>query len=129
MLLLMQPQVKTLLDSQAKNAQGMSTLPDKFINQPIIGPDNPTKTQVNSGSLTPVDLPTRANCNPKDVQKDTQWQNGAAEQCVRALKDALDLTIPKESGYLDFSEFRTLLVKCADMINSHPIGVTLINED
>ena len=58
-----------------------------------------------------------------------QWQNGAAEQSVRALKDALDLTIPNGSGYLDFSEFHTLPVKCADMINSHPIGVTLIDED
>ena len=58
-----------------------------------------------------------------------QWQNGAVEQRVCTLKDALDLTIPNGSGYLDFSEFRTLLVKCADMINSHPIGVTLIDED
>ena len=104
MLLLMQPQVKTLLDSQAKNAQGMSTLPDKFINWPIIGPDNPTKTQVNSGSLTPADLPTRTNYNPKDVEKDTQWQNGAAEQHVHALKDALELTMPNDSGHLDFSD-------------------------
>ena len=58
-----------------------------------------------------------------------QWQNRAAEQRVCALKDALDLTIPNGSGHLDFSEFRTLLVKCADLINSHPIGVTLIDED
>ena len=58
-----------------------------------------------------------------------QWQNGAAEQRVRALKDALDLTIPNGSVYFDFSEFRTLLVKCADLINSRPIGVTLIVED
>ena len=48
MLLLMQPQVKTLLDSQpvgktkAKNVQGMSTLPEEFINRPIIGPDHST---------------------------------------------------------------------------------------
>ena len=58
-----------------------------------------------------------------------QWQNGAAKQRVRPLKDALDLTIPNGSSYLDFSEFRTLLVKCAVLINSRPIGVTLIDED
>ena len=29
----------------------MLTLPDMFTNRPTIGPDNPTKTQVNSGSL------------------------------------------------------------------------------
>ena len=51
-----------------------------------------------------------------------QWQNRAAEQRVCALKDALDLTIPNGSGYLDFSEFCTLLVKCADLINSRPIA-------
>ena len=56
MLLMMQPQVKTLLDSQpvgkkkAKNVQqGMSTLPEEFINRPIIGPDNST----NLASLSP----------------------------------------------------------------------------
>ena len=56
MLLLMQPQVKTLLDSQpvgkkkAKNVQqGMLTLPEEFINWPIIGPDNST----NLASLSP----------------------------------------------------------------------------
>ena len=56
-------------------------------------------------------------------------ENGAAEQRVRALKDALDLTMPNGAGYLDFSEFCTLLVKCADLIKSHPIEVTLIDED
>ena len=105
MLLMMQPQVKTLLDSQpvgkkkAKSVQqGMSTLPEEFMNWPIIGPNNPTKTQVNSGSLSSANSPKRTNCNVKDVGKDT----------------------PNGSGYLDFSEFHTLLVKCADMINSHP---------
>ena len=58
-----------------------------------------------------------------------QWQNGAAEQRVCALKDTLDLTMPNGASYLDFSKFRTLLVKCADLINSRPIGVTLIDED
>ena len=28
-----------------------------------------------SGNLNPADLPTRTNCNPKDVEKDTTWQN------------------------------------------------------
>ena len=41
----------------------------------------------------------------------------------------MDLTMPNGACYLDFSEFRTLLVKCADLINSHPIEVTLIDED
>ena len=48
---------------------------------------------------------------------------------MHALKDALDLMMPNGAGYLDFTEFRTLLVKCADLINSRPIGVTLIDED
>ena len=47
-----------------------------------------------------------------------QWQNGAAEQRVHTLKDTLDLTILNGSGYLDFSKFCTLLVKCADLMNS-----------
>ena len=49
MLLLMQPQVKSHLDSQpvgkkkAKNAQqGVLTIPEEFLNWPIIGPDNST---------------------------------------------------------------------------------------
>ena len=58
-----------------------------------------------------------------------QWQNRAAEQRVRALKDALDLMMPNRAGYLDFTEFRTLLVKFADLINSDSIGMTLIDED
>ena len=37
--------------------------------------------------------------------------------------------MPNGASYLDFTEFMTLLVKCADLINSHPIGVTLIDED
>ena len=37
--------------------------------------------------------------------------------------------MPNGAGYLDFTEFRTLLVKCTDLINSRPIGVTLIDED
>ena len=56
MLLMMQPQVKTLLDSQpvgkkkAKNVQqGMSTLPEEFMNRPIFAPDNST----NLASLSP----------------------------------------------------------------------------
>ena len=48
---------------------------------------------------------------------------------MRALKDTLDLTMPDGAGYLDFSEFQMLLVKCADLINSCPIRVTLIEED
>ena len=58
-----------------------------------------------------------------------QWQNRAAEQRVRALKDALDLMMPNRAGYLDFTEFRKQLIKRADLINSCPIGVTLIDED
>ena len=29
-----------------------------------------------AGNLNPADLPTRTNCNAKDVEKDTPWQNG-----------------------------------------------------
>ena len=56
MLLLIQPQVKILLDSQpvgkkkAKDAQqGVLTIPEESINRPIIGPDNST----NLASLSP----------------------------------------------------------------------------
>ena len=37
--------------------------------------------------------------------------------------------MPQESACLDIIEFRTLLVKCADMINSRPIGVLLAEDD
>ena len=47
MLLLMQPQVKSLLDSvpvgkkKAKNCQqGISTIPKEFLDQPIVGPES-----------------------------------------------------------------------------------------
>ena len=89
MFLLMQPQVKNLLDTQfvgkkkVKNTQGMSTLPDEFTNRPTVGPDNPAKTQVNSGSLTPADLPARTNYNPKDVEKDT-----VAKWCCKSNRSA-----------------------------------------
>ena len=49
MLLLMQPQVKSLLDSvpvgkkKAKNSQqGVTTIPKEFLDRPIVGPDNST---------------------------------------------------------------------------------------
>ena len=37
--------------------------------------------------------------------------------------------MPLGSNCLDFIEFRTLLTKCADMINSRPIGVLLAEDD
>ena len=55
MFLLMQTQVRTLLDSQpgekakVKTIQGMFTLLDKFTNRSTIGPNSPIKIQVNSG--------------------------------------------------------------------------------
>ena len=58
-----------------------------------------------------------------------QWQNRAAEQRVRGLKDTLELTMSSGSGYLDNVEFRTLLVKCADLMNSRPLCVMLGEED
>ena len=78
MFLLMQPQVRTLLDSQpggkekAKTIQGMFILPDKFTNRQTIGPNSPTKIQVKSCNLSPADVTTRINYNPKDMEKDTQ---------------------------------------------------------
>ena len=49
MLLLMQPQVKSLLDSvpvgkkRGNNSQqGVSTIPKEFLDRPIVGPDNST---------------------------------------------------------------------------------------
>ena len=58
-----------------------------------------------------------------------QWQNGTAEQRVQALKVPLKATMPPETTTLDLIEFRTLLTKCADMINSRPIGVLLTEDD
>ena len=57
------------------------------------------------------------------------WQKSTAEHRVQALKDAFKLTMPRGSACLDFIEFRMLLVKCTDMINSHPIGVLLAEDD
>ena len=37
--------------------------------------------------------------------------------------------MPQGSACLDFIEFRTLLTKFADMINSRPIGVLLAKDD
>ena len=37
--------------------------------------------------------------------------------------------MPPGTACLDFIEFRTLLTKCADMINSRPIGVLLAEDD
>ena len=51
-----------------------------------------------------------------------QWQNGSAEQRVRGLKDTLELTMTHGSASLDYAEFRTLLVNCADRMNSRPLG-------
>ena len=58
-----------------------------------------------------------------------QWQNGTAEQWVWALKDTLELTMCPGSNCLYFIEFRTLLTKCADIINSRPIWVLLAEDD
>ena len=52
-----------------------------------------------------------------------QWQNGTAEQRVRGLKCALEIVMKQGSASLDYVEFRTLLVQCADKMNSRPIGV------
>ena len=37
--------------------------------------------------------------------------------------------MPPGTASLDFIEFRMLLTKCADMINSRPIGVLLAEDD
>ena len=111
MFLLMQPQFRTLLDSQpggkekVKNIQGMFTLQDKFTNRPTIGPDIPTKTQADSSGLTPIDLLARANYNLKGVEKDTQGQKDAAGQLIRTIKSALDLTMLSDAGCLNLYEF------------------------
>ena len=47
------------------------------------------------------------------MKKDTQWQKGAAEQLIRAFKDALDLTMLNDAGYLDLYESRTLSIEHA----------------
>ena len=88
MYLLMQSQVRTLLDFQpgrkekVKTIQGMLILPDEFTNQQPIGSVSPPKTQLKSGCLSSADLTTRITYNPKDVEKDTQWKNNAAQQLV-----------------------------------------------
>ena len=108
MLLLMQPQVKTLLDSQpggkekVKTIQGMFTLPEEFTNRSAIGPNN-----------------------PKDVEKDTQGQKDAAEQLVHAFKNPLDLTMLNDAGYLNLYKFQTLFIGCAQ---SEQIGQEVLIE-
>ena len=52
-----------------------------------------------------------------------QWQNSTTEQQVRGLKDALEIVMKQGSASLDYIEFRTLLVHCADKMNSRLIGV------
>ena len=46
-----------------------------------------------------------------------------------SLKVALETKMPPRTACLDFIKFRTLLIKCADMINSCPIGVLLAEDD
>ena len=58
-----------------------------------------------------------------------QWQNGSAEQRVRALKDILELLMAQGSASLNYVEFRTLLVNCADRMNSRPLGAMLTEGD
>ena len=58
-----------------------------------------------------------------------QWQNGSAEQRVRALKDILDILMAQGSASLNYAEFRTLLVNCADRMNSRPLGTMLTEGD
>ena len=54
-----------------------------------------------------------------------QWQNGSAEQRVRALKEIMELLMAPDSTSLNYAEFRTLLVNCADRMNSRPLGAML----
>ena len=50
------------------------------------------------------------------------WQNGLVEKRVQKLKECLELVMPEGSPNLNFNEFRILLTKCADMMNSRPLG-------
>lgn len=50
------------------------------------------------------------------------WQNGNAEKRVQKLKECLELLMPQGSPNLNFNEFRILLTKCADLMNSRPLA-------
>ena len=51
----------------------------------------------------------------------SQWQNGLAEQAVRALKDTLRQVTTGSS--LNFAELFCLLQKIANTINDRPLGL------
>ena len=57
----------------------------------------------------------------KHAHTQSQWQNGRAESCVRALKKTMRHLY--KGNDLSFGEFQALLSLCADRINDRPLGV------
>ena len=54
-------------------------------------------------------------CSP-----DAPWQNGCSEGLIKSVKKALKITIGEQ--VLTYTEFQTVLLECANLINERPIG-------
>ena len=52
-----------------------------------------------------------------------QFRNGLAESRIKALKHSLTHVLSGEGSRINYAEFRVFLSRCADVINSRPIGV------
>ena len=75
------------------------------MSQQTTGPDNPTKIQASSSTLTPIDSPARASHSPKHVEKDAQRQEHAVGQLICTVENALNLKMLDDAGSLDLYEF------------------------
>ena len=54
-------------------------------------------------------------CSP-----DAPWQNGCSEALIKSVKKALKISIGEQ--VLTYSEFQTVLLECANLVNERPIG-------
>jgi hypothetical protein len=48
------------------------------------------------------------------------WQNGCSESLIKSVKKSLKIAIGNQA--LTYSEFQTVLMECANLINDRPIG-------
>ena len=48
------------------------------------------------------------------------WQNGCSESLIKSVKKSLKIAIGNQA--LAYSEFQTVLMECANLINDRPIG-------
>ena len=77
--------------------------------------------------MNPWNTQTLQRRRPDAVQRESQWQNGLAEQSVCALKDAIyRVTSPNN---LNYAELCCLLQKLATRINDRPLGLRHLDEE